>query len=118
MVLASTTAFLIIEFILGANTVFVTNFPNLLLVAFCMFSTDYYKRGLHHQVEMVDDVKNHNEDDEYKRITYYLKVEDKGKRSRMLYKELAIFENSEIKGMVIYADYRKRLRNNLLRKKG
>ena len=42
----------------------------------------------------------------------------KGKRSRMLYKELAIFENSEIKGMVIYSDYRKRLRNNLLRKKG
>ena len=52
--------FLISEFLLGVNTIFVTNFPNLLLVAFCMFSTDYYKRGLHHQVELVDDEKNIN----------------------------------------------------------
>lgn len=108
--------FLISEFLLGVNTIFVTNFPNLLLVAFCMFSTDYYKRGLHHHVELVDDEKNINEGNEYKRITYYLKVEDKGRRSRMLHKEIAVIENSEIRGMIIYSNYRKRLRNKLPRK--
>ncbi len=99
--------FHIFQFMNGRNNVFITNFPNILLIMYCIFSTDYYKRGLHHQIEIFDeniDIKSKNV---YKQLIYYIRKKE-GNMDRVIQKEINIIENNELKAMKLYNIYRKK----------
>lgn len=107
IVALSYIAFNILQFMNRKNNIFITNFPNILLILYCMFSTDYYKRGLHHQIEIYDENTDISSKNVYKHLTYYIRKKE-GKMNKIIQKEINIIENDELKAMKLYSIYRKK----------
>lgn len=100
-------AFNIWPTIIGKDSVFVTNYPNIFLISYCIFSTDYYKRGLHHQIEIFDENTDICGKNVYKQLTYYIRKKE-GRTTKIIQKEINIIENDELTAMKLYRIYRKK----------